>query len=170
MALRDLTGLRFERLTVLRRVVDVRGSLRVVGLWVCRCDCGGEITTRAGDLRAGRTKSCGCMRREHCRRGPNKQHGESAVGNTTSEYWTWRAMKARCYNPKHVGFKYYGARGIHVCDRWRNSYATFIADMGRRPSAKHSIDRIDVNGHYTPQNCRWATASEQRLNQRPFAH
>jgi hypothetical protein len=89
-------------------------------------------------------------------------HGESSGGRFTAEYLVWVNMIARCERPSVQRFKHYGGRGITVCERWRKNYIDFLADMGRKPSPKHSLDRIDVNG-----NCRWATASVQRLNQRP---
>jgi hypothetical protein len=82
------------------------------------------------------------------------------------EYQSWSDMKQRCSNPRHPRFNDWGGRGIKVCDRWRHSFENFLADIGRKPTPEHSIDRIDVNGDYEPTNCRWATASEQMSNQR----
>lgn len=98
-------------------------------------------------------------------RGPN--HNESNRGNNpTVEYATWAGVKARCLNPNRPGYKDYGGRGIRICERWKNSYLAFLEDMGRKPSTKHSLDRIDNNGNYEPGNCRWATDVEQRTNKR----
>lgn len=91
-----------------------------------------------------------------------RTHGKSRW----PEYRTWRAMKERCYNPNHIVYRYYGGRGIRVCDQWLHSFENFIADMGRRPSSGYSIDRIDCDGDYSPNNCRWATIAEQRKNKR----
>ena len=84
----------------------------------------------------------------------------------TREHQTWGSIKARCYNDKHISYKNYGGRGITVCDRWLNSFENFFADMGERPSSKHSIERLDNNLGYTPDNCCWATVVEQRSNRR----
>jgi hypothetical protein len=95
----------------------------------------------------------------------NFRHGHSARGKQTGEYRSWRGMIERCERPEHIGFKYYGARGIKVCERWHD-FSLFLADMGAKPSARHTVDRIESDGDYEPGNCRWATPAEQRMNQR----
>ncbi|HEV8573869.1 MAG TPA: hypothetical protein VGR43_04090 [Dehalococcoidia bacterium] len=109
----------------------------------------------------GETTSCGCFQIEHAR-----QFFTTHGGRGKPEYDIWQGMLNRCRNPKVISYKYYGARGIKVCERW-NDFANFYSDMGQRPSETHSVDRIDPNGDYEPGNCRWATPQEQRVNQRP---
>jgi hypothetical protein len=90
------------------------------------------------------------------------------LGKRTAEYRAWKAMIGRCEYPRGNTFKYYGARGIKVCERWRQEFSAFLADMGRKPTPKHSLDRIDPDGHYEPDNCRWANTVEQRHSRRDY--
>lgn len=154
---RDVTGQRFGRLVAIRSDRRDRHHNRV---WLCRCDCGAEIETPVGRLVTGNTQSCGCLRADVM-----APHGDTAGGRKSPEHTAWAHMRDRCSNARHPQFKDYGGRGIAVCDRW-GDYRNFLADMGRRPSAKHSLDRIDVNGNYEPNNCRWTTKDVQQHNQR----
>ena len=163
-AMKDLTGMRFGRL-----LVSGRASARRDGqaYWLCCCECGGTTIAGGKDLRSGHTQSCGCLRiegqRELRRRhghAPRKPGGHAV----TPTYRSWYGMKSRCLNAKQAAYKNYGGRGITVCERWL-SFKNFLADMGPRPSPKHSIDRWPNNdGNYEPSNCRWATATEQARN------
>jgi hypothetical protein len=156
---RDLTGQRFGRWMVL----EISGRTSGQDLkWTCRCDCGTTRAVFGAGLVNGCSRSCGCLARELAETRSTK-HG----GYGTLEFTTWQQMKTRCLNPRHHAYADYGGRGITVCERWRVSFADFLADMGPRPSALHSIDRINNDGNYEPGNCRWATRSEQRRNQRP---
>jgi hypothetical protein len=158
---------RFGRLTVVSAFKSPPPKLgsRPIYMVNCRCDCGETVVARQNAVRSGNTSSCGCLWREVIR--DNKLvHGDKPKRGPEPEYRAWINMKTRCTNPKHNRWRFYGGRGIRVCDHWMRDYQAFLADMGRRPSAGHSIDRINNDGNYEPGNCRWATASEQRLNQR----
>jgi hypothetical protein len=162
----DMTGLQFGRLTVLRQVENSPGTEdRPYGRiqWLCRCECGTETIASGMNLRRGETKSCGCLRRgmAHQKSHP-KIHGQ-AIRDGTPTYRSWGAMKTRCYNPNSDRYPSYGARGIKVCDRWRDSFVNFFADMGERPEGK-TLGRFGDKGDYEPGNVQWMTPAEQAAN------
>lgn len=119
---------------------------------------------RRGNLISGNTTSCGCRQQEAARE--NGELGVTHGESNSVEYKLWIGMRRRCIDPNHHNYPRYGARGIAVCDEWMNDFARFLADVGRRPSAKHTLEREDVNDHYRPSNVRWATAAEQQWNRR----
>jgi len=171
MKARDVAGVRFGRLVALRRVENgPSGDTR----WACLCDCDTtrEVIVPVSGMVAGRAKSCGCIRRETSR-ASRLSHGKS----DSRAYHSWSGAKGRCYNRLAAKWKDYGGRGITMCRRWRDNSAAFLADMGDPPEGR-SLDRIDVNGHYScgkcddcaarglAANCRWATPKEQARNTR----
>lgn len=155
-----MIGTTYGRLTV---VATEGAGIGAKSKWRCLCTCGNEKIARGDHLRNGVSRSCGCLARETASIG-NRTHGESMSTGYTKEYRAWQAMLARCRNPNVKLYSRYGGRGITVCQRWEDSYETFLADMKRAPTPKHSLDRIDFNGNYEPNNCRWATSGLQRRN------
>ena len=151
----DLSNKTFGILIVISESITRRPSGGLI--WNCRCGCGNETKIRGSDLISGHTQSCGCKHGNH-------KHG-FAKTKKTALYKTWISMRGRCENPKSTSFKYYGGRGISVCDRWK-SFRNFLLDMGASFIESLEIDRINVNGNYEPSNCRWVTSAQQAQNKR----
>jgi hypothetical protein len=154
----------FNYLTIVKRAESkVQPSGQRKSMYECKCKCGNIIVSQYYHLKSGHTKSCGCEKGD-C--GRKETHGHWVGNKPTREWITWHAMKGRCYNKNRKCYKWYGAKGVIVCDRWLDSFENFYADMGDKPTIKHSIDRINPFGNYEPTNCKWATAKEQANNKR----
>lgn len=156
----ELGGQRFGRLVVLDRAESIKNA----AAWRCQCDCGTVKVIRASALRSGATLSCGCYHREkHTKHG---RRSNRQVNKNDPTYTSYISMKSRVLNPKAHEYENYGGRGIEICKEWLNGgFEQFLADMGERPEGK-SLDRIDCDGNYSPENCKWSTPQEQSENRR----
>ena len=151
------TGQRFGRLLVVNPVGKIKQHLS----FLCQCDCGVLKIIRGSNLKAEQVRSCGCLGRE-IQPLRNRKHGM----RNTAVYRVWVRMISRCTNPKGDSYKDYGGRGIKVCERWKNSFEMFLADMPPFPGKGWSIERNNVNGDYEPENCKWLPLEEQARNKR----
>lgn len=163
----DITGAKFGRLTVVQQSTHAGNKIR----WECQCACGARVHITSSNLRSGHTLSCGCLNREinsarAVKRNTRHGHNRAGKGNQSATWHSWASMRKRCSLKSHRSYKDYGGRGIKICPEW-DSFENFLSDMGARPDGK-TLDRIDVNGDYRPDNCRWATLSEQQRNKRKF--
>lgn len=155
----DLTGKIYGRL----QVIAYLGSINKKSKWLCECSCGNNTIVNSQHLKLGHTISCGCYQKEIVG-SLNKTHGM----RKTPEYNAWCAMRQRCSNSNVNGWDNYGGRGIKVCKEWDESFEKFFEYIGKKPSIKHSLDRIDTNGNYEPGNVRWSTSSVQCKNRRKW--
>lgn len=159
----DMVGRVFGRLSVFKFSHKVKGK----AYWECVCVCGNITTVIGKSLVSGNTKSCGCLRAGAAMRsGKLSQHLSLHRESKTAMYYKWLCMKRRCLNPHDAAYHNYGGRGITVCDEWLHNYKQFRNDMGLPPFAGASLDRIDNNKGYSKENCRWASAQDQRRNTR----
>lgn len=159
-----LLGVRFGRLVVVKQATnDKYDNTR----WECVCDCGTAKVITGMCLRDDSTNSCGCLQKEFRLKLGQRQKVNSYRNSNHYLYSTWNNMFHRCYNPKCKEYKYYGKRGIKICDAWLYNFCTFVSDMGERPNGM-SIDRIDNDGNYEQNNCRWATPLQQSKNRRNY--
>lgn len=156
----DLTGRKFGKLSVICKDQPIQKEDRKVYKWICKCDCGNTVSIRQSSLLSGATKSCGCITK-------NKKYGDIGKHRLKD---IWHSMRERCENPNHKSYKHYGLRNIGVCEEWKDPDTGYIAfynwAMNNGYKIGLTIDRIDVNGNYTPDNCRWISNLSQQRNKR----
>ncbi len=153
----DLTGHKYNLLTVIGRDLKQNLNKNKSSMWKCRCDCGNITTVSSSNLRFNGVKSCGCL--------PIKNRTKHSL-SSSKEYSSWHHMKQRCLNSNSDSYNYYGGRGITICEEWIDSFEQFYKDVGSMPAKGYTLDRINTNGNYEPSNCKWSTRKEQSINRR----